>query len=315
MNFRPDNNRYAAMRLTFRNPIQTLPVLVALILLALLPMSGARAELQLTSNGIHFGPGDTLTLSVGISQDVSLLTPVDIYFAVIPPASDTAIFISGEPGAAILTPGSIADPQTWTPLAVSAPVTAGFETGLIPFISAPMDNSLATGDYMVAFAMTATGTFEVIDSRFTTIRILENSIKANLGRFSGQWYNNTFGSNGDASIEIVEVAPGVLEGTIDLDGNVGGMSDPDPLVRQAELADFTGLIDYESEDELINGTFGLTLTPQGDISYSVEDIGIGNFFSFNATGTREGTSISLDYQVNSSIMKIADGTFTGEADN
>ena len=116
---------------------------------------------------------------------------------------------------------------------------------------------------------------------------------------------------GGANLEILEISPGTLEGTLDLNGFVGGFSDPDPETRQVELADFTGLIDYETEDSLINGTYSLTLTPGGEITITVEDIGIGNFFSFNATGTRTGNSINLNYQVNSPMGVIATGTVNG----
>ena len=263
----------------------------------------AQAELLLETNGIHFGPSDNLVVSVGINQEETLAGPVDIYLAWVPPSSQTAFFFAD--ANPVPLEFGVADSGNWPALVNGIQLDAGFNTGLIPFFNLGIESSVAVGDHQFALALANAGTLDFIDIKFANVRVLTNSIKDNLGEFVGSWNNTTFGSSGAASINITEVSPGIVEGTLDLDGFVGGLLDPAPETRQVAV-DETGLIDSTSEDSLINGTWRLRLTPQGEITIEVRDIGMG-FVNFDATGSRVGDSVNLSYDVG-----IAVGTVTGE---
>ncbi|MEZ5489732.1 MAG: hypothetical protein R3F50_05365 [Gammaproteobacteria bacterium] len=275
---------------------------INLLFYALLGFAGAaRAELLLVINGIHFGPGDTLDVSIGLDNTGSQIIPVDVYFAVLSPDANTVLFISGDASTPVITLGQIADPSTWMPLAQDVVLKDIGDTGPIPYLSVTLPEELLIGDYQIAFATTRSGTFEVVEAEVVLLRMLENSIKSNLGNFVGSWKNITFDSNGAARFRFREVSPGMLEYTIDLDGFVDGDQDPFPIVREIPLADFTGRIDFETNDPLFLGPVTNVLTPKGDYTYTIANVGIEDLGAFTATGSIGRFWLDLDFQVDSTF--------------
>ena len=272
---------------------------LSLLFLASLGFAGAaQAELLLSVNGIHFGPGDTLEVSVGFNDTETQTTPVDTYFAVLAPDGNTVFFISGNAMAPVITPGQITDPSTWTPLSRGVALKDIGDSELLPFLRATLPEDLPVGDYQIALATTRAGTTELIESQVVLMRILENSIASNIGYFVGSWENTTFDSTGAARFRIREVSPGILEYTIDLDGFVGGDDDPFPILREMPLADFTGIVDFEVEDPLFTGPVTNFLSPQGNYTYRIANVGIDGLGAFNATGDIGSFWFALDFQVN-----------------
>jgi len=272
---------------------------------ALLLTSGAvRGELLLDINGIHFGPGDTLDISLGFSDTENQTVPVDLYFAVLFPDGNTVLFISGDALAPVITPGKLTDPATWTPLEQGVMLKDMGNSDLMPYLSATLPDDTAAGDYQIAFAAIRAGTQEIMESQIIVMRILENSIRSNIGYFVGSWDNTTFDSTGIARFRIREVAPGMLEYTIDLDGFVDGDDDPFPLVRDMPLADFSGNVDFTTDDPLFAGPVTNTLSTRGNYSYSIENVGIEGLGAFNAAGKVGAFWLDLDFQVDSTFGMI-----------
>jgi len=276
-----------------------------LLAMGLMTASFSHAELLLTSNGFNFGPDDNLTISIGITQTETIANPVDIYFVLVAPDGETAFFFNN-PSNPTPVQLKVSEPNTWQPLLTDVQLSAGLDTGLIPFFSANVSAGLGTGDYTAFLVTASAGTLNFLEVKTASFRVLTNSIKANLGVFSGSWTNTTFGSTGAANLIISEISPGVLEGTLDLDGMVGGLLNPPAETRKVVILDETGLIDSTSEDSLINGTWRLRLTPTGEITIEVKDIGMG-FVNFDATGVRVGDTVNLEYDIG-----FASGTVTGE---
>jgi len=273
----------------------------------------AHGELLLSTNGIHFGPGDTLEISIGLNDTESQADPVDVYFAVITPDGNSVLFISGSALVPTITPGLLAEPSSWTPLAQNIILKNVGDTKLIPFVSVPLPAGLLTGDYRVAFATTKAGTLDVVESQFTVLRVLENSIKGHFGSFAGEWNNNTFSASGSVNLELQEIAPGTLEGSLSFGGfaAMSWDSETGTETRQVQLADFTGLIDFESADPLIDGTYSVTYTPSGEITIEVTDIGFAGYFGVSASGNRIGDQVEIDYEVTAGFGS-AQGVVTGD---
>lgn len=294
--------RYRATPIPGANSLTSLTLAAAMFLF---PSDSPAVELLVEANGVHFGPGDAMELSIGLDETEGANTPVDAYFAVIPPGSDSALFISGGPGTASISPGLLTNPATWTPLAEGVVLSQIGDVKPAPWLTVPIPETLATGDYRVAFATTMPGTLEVVNSVFLTLRVLENSIKANLGLFTGDWFNTTFTSTGPMLWEIRELAPGSMELFVDLDGFVGGAPDPDPETYPFTIDDLTGNLDFQIIDpDFFNGPVFITLSSDGEIEVDIPDVGMAGFVSFNATGARVDDAIEMDYTVSFGIEAV-----------
>jgi len=287
---------------------------LTLLILLGLAVSPVRADLLLASNGVHYGPGDMLELSIGLDATAGLNDQVDIYFAVIPPASETALFISGEPGSATVTSGALGDPNSWTPLAQGVVLSQVGDIAPAPWLSVPLPEGLPTGDYRVAFATTEPGTVNVVDSIFRTVRILENSIKGNLGFFDGSWFNTTFSSAGDMRHELKEMSPGMFELMVDVDENVGGLpQDREPKTYPFSVEDFSGDLNFQFNDsEFFNGPVVVSWLANGEIELNIDDVGMGGFVSFEANGTRDGDDLEMEYTVNFGTQAVGTISTTRE---
>ncbi len=124
------------------------------------------------------------------------------------------------------------------------------------------------------------------------------------GLYSGGWQNTTFGSTGDASF-LVQLDGSDLTVTVDLNGNVFGGADPDPLV-------LTGVLDEEGTMLSAAGhpTYGdvsLNVGAGGAISGAATSIPDAFITETGFTGTIDETELNLDYTVSFTQGTPAEG--------
>ncbi len=122
-----------------------------------------------------------------------------------------------------------------------------------------------------------------------------------VGSYSGQWNNTTFGSSGNATIDIV-LFPDTEEAslTMDLDGNVLGGGDPDPDVLIGPYDENGATLSVSSP------TFGdleLTIDADGNVTGESTTLPVPDFESISFTGIADGNTIDLEYV----IVTVDDG--------
>ncbi len=115
------------------------------------------------------------------------------------------------------------------------------------------------------------------------------------GEWEGMWVNNTFSSSGAATL-IIEVDPsGVATLTLDLDGFVFGMLDPDPITYTANFGG--GRIDFDVSGDPVFGDFLATGLADGTVSIEAELIPVEGIARLTAEGTFAPRGIHLTYTV------------------
>jgi hypothetical protein len=115
------------------------------------------------------------------------------------------------------------------------------------------------------------------------------------GEWEGTWVNNTFSSSGAASLRIEVDPSGLATLTLDLDGFVFGMFDPDPVVYTANFGG--GRIDFDVTNDPVFGDFLATGLSDGTVSIEAELIPIEGIASLTADGTFTPQQIRLAYTV------------------
>jgi hypothetical protein len=126
------------------------------------------------------------------------------------------------------------------------------------------------------------------------------------GEWEGMWINNTFGSSGAASL-IIEVDPsGIATLTLDLDGFVFGMWDPDPLTYTANFGG--GRIDFDVSGDPVFGDFLATGLADGTVSIEAELIPVDGIVRLLAEGSFAPRGIQLNY----TVEFFGGGAATGE---
>ncbi len=126
-----------------------------------------------------------------------------------------------------------------------------------------------------------------------------------VGNYLGTWTNTTFGSSGDASLEVsFDANESSMQFILDLDGFVGGLSDPDPRTLIGTYNSNGAIIDSSgSEGDLL-----LTWDADATIQYDATNITTPGFATQGGTGTGTGDVIMLDYYVEFSFGDSAFGT-------
>jgi len=115
------------------------------------------------------------------------------------------------------------------------------------------------------------------------------------GEWRGMWINNTFGSTGAARL-IIEVDPsGMATLTLDLDGMIFGMFDPEPIIYTASFGD--GRIDFDVSDDPVFGDFLASGLADGTVSIEAELIPVDGIATLIAEGTFTPQEIHLTYTV------------------
>jgi hypothetical protein len=123
--------------------------------------------------------------------------------------------------------------------------------------------------------------------------------RALAGQWSGSWQNTTFGSTGGANA-VIEVQPdGAATFTIDLDGMVFGMLDPDPMTYEGTY-DADGAT-FEAAGDPLFGDLTITVAADGEVAINGDLVPVEGIASLSAEGSITSDAIQLDYTV----------TFTG----
>ena len=117
----------------------------------------------------------------------------------------------------------------------------------------------------------------------------------NLGMYEGQWDNLTFGSSGDAFLDIQDMGGGSLAATLDLEGSVFGQGNPDPLMFTAMLAGDTVTLDPFSD--MTFGDVSGGIDDMGNLSIDLVNAAGGAFALVTLRGTAIGESIQFDYEI------------------
>lgn len=126
-----------------------------------------------------------------------------------------------------------------------------------------------------------------------------------VGNYSGTWTNTTFGSSGDAFLEVsFNQSNSSMQFILDLDGFVGGLPDPDPRTLNGTYNSNGATIDsLGTEGDLL-----LTWDADATIQYVITNISTYGFETQGGTGIGTGDVIMLDYFVEFSTGDSAFGT-------
>lgn len=132
-----------------------------------------------------------------------------------------------------------------------------------------------------------------------------------VGDWVGQWTNTTYNSTGAANLVVTaDTEQKTVQFVIDVDGNVLGGADPDPITLGGTYSE-TG-INISSTV----GTFGdltLTIDDEGNISGSAINVPNQNIDRIDFTGTVTSETMTINYTVTFSPNiggGIAVGVFT-----
>lgn len=138
---------------------------------------------------------------------------------------------------------------------------------------------------------------------------LYEQYQAVAGSSTGQWQNLTFGTSGDAST-TVEIDPdGQATFTIDLDGLVFGLVNPDPKTYVSTY-DEAGAV-FTAEDDDLFGDLTITITSNGNdtanISLKAVDVPVTSIYQLTASGILYDDAFDLNYQITFDDGSTADG--------
>lgn len=119
------------------------------------------------------------------------------------------------------------------------------------------------------------------------------------GDWTGSWTNTTFGSTGGATIGIALSPDGTASFTLDLDGLVFGLLDPEPEEFGGSY-DAAGATFGDANNRLF-GNVTITISADGDILFEATGVPAPGIESITAEGTISADAIEMSYTV----------TFTG----
>lgn len=115
------------------------------------------------------------------------------------------------------------------------------------------------------------------------------------GNWSGSWTNHTFGSTGDARMTIDVSPDGTASLTLDLDGLVFGLVDPEAATYPGSYTE-GGAVFIVSDDPVF-GELSIVVDPGGNVLVSAPDVPSSNILSLSATGSLTTEALHLDYLV------------------
>jgi len=130
---------------------------------------------------------------------------------------------------------------------------------------------------------------------FTNVQAQGFNILDYVGAWEGLWTNTTFGSQGATSLEITaDTTNKTVQLILDMDGNVLGGADPDPMTINGTYTD------TELNVTSTNNTFGdmtLAIDELGNITGNAENVPNANIDRVDFTGTATTELITLNYTV------------------
>lgn len=133
-------------------------------------------------------------------------------------------------------------------------------------------------------------------------------VQAYLGEWSGAWRNITFGSSGAAFATLAAEQDGTASFTVDLDGFVFGVIDPDPITYVGSFS-ADGAI-FEAPGDPLFGDLTMKVTADGEVAIVGELVPIEGIAQLSATGTITPEEIFLEYIVTFAAGDTAVGEMT-----
>jgi len=134
------------------------------------------------------------------------------------------------------------------------------------------------------------------------------NVKAYEGNWQGQWENITFGSQGNASVQVtVDEAAQTAQFVVDLDGNVLGAGDPPPITFNATYDENSLTVDGSSA---LFGDVSFGAAKGGALTGSATNVPNAAIDRVDVTGNATSTTITVNYTVTFSAL-AGGGTATG----
>ncbi|MEX2029990.1 MAG: hypothetical protein WD906_03350 [Anaerolineales bacterium] len=115
------------------------------------------------------------------------------------------------------------------------------------------------------------------------------------GNWSGSWTNQTFGSTGDVRMTIDVSPDGTATLTVDLDGLVFGLLDPEAATYDGSYTEEGA--EFSIADDPVFGELSMVVDPEGNVVVSAPNVPSSNILSFSATGSLTTEALHLDYFV------------------
>ncbi len=118
------------------------------------------------------------------------------------------------------------------------------------------------------------------------------------GDYAGTWTNVTFDTTGAISLSIVDNGDDTLDIILDLDGNVFGQGDPEPVTIVAQQLP-SGRITASGEIEIAGTPTGYSFELDEDrvLEFSIPNMPISGFRTFEALGTINGGTGYIEYRI------------------
>lgn len=118
--------------------------------------AAAIVGLSLNTNGLSFGPGNTIAVTLSAHNIGGPALTGDFYFGLIHPDGVTASFISG----GNFVPSRLdADPQTWPPYSANIVLPSGFDVTIPDFFVVTVPAGTPIGNYRFFAALTTPRAF------------------------------------------------------------------------------------------------------------------------------------------------------------
>ncbi len=114
-------------------------------------------------------------------------------------------------------------------------------------------------------------------------------------KYEGFWFNDTFGSTGFARMDLVVTVTTVTM-SMDLDGFVFGLQDPDPLVLNGTV-DAALNVTFPDIVDPFYGTVGGTIDSAGNVDIDMLNAGAGTFARVELSGSATLLETRMRYDI------------------
>ena len=120
---------------------------------------GAEPTITISSNASSYSPGDTFSLSFGLSNPTTTTQIVDVFMGIIAP-DGSLYFFDSTPFLPNLIPAKVDDPRTFVPASTSLQLSPGYDFPLTPFFSVTLPTGLPEGTYQAFAALAEPGSVQ-----------------------------------------------------------------------------------------------------------------------------------------------------------
>lgn len=299
-------------RLTLILMIITLSVLCGSLSWAVSPKP---PSVLLENGGKNFGPGDMLSLAIGVSAENSSPVTVDAYLALLVPKEQSWVPVFFEPGPNGLIPlvARLEDNSTWKKLVSDITLQGTFHAGPLHVFTYQFTGDEQPVTYYSAFLLTHAGTFDPVDYRVEPFLVVPYPISGLLGTYTGTWTNHRFGSSGPISFSVSETVPGALSIAVTPGGSVFGAEAPPLFTVAASLTRGDIILSGGSASfGTVDGTITIGTDGMGKVQGTVRAIPGEAIESVSFSGTLSSGVLTLQYTVNFKDGSTATGDVTAQ---